>query len=68
MSVGVPATARGVAAADFVEYRLVPATFTAATWKVYAVPFTSPDTLVDVSVDSERDTVVHVDEIHDCNV
>ena len=34
MLVGVPATARGVAGADLVEYALDPAAFTAATWKV----------------------------------
>ena len=66
--VGVPATARGVAGADLVEYVLDPAAFTAATWKVYAVPLTSPATLVDVSVEAERVTVVHVVEMHDCNV
>ena len=66
---GVPATARGVAGADLVEYVLDPAAFTAATWKVYAVPLSRPVTFVEVSVDGERVTVVQLEEeVHHCNV
>jgi hypothetical protein len=64
----VPGTERGVAADDFDENTPVPAAFTAATWNVYAVPLVNPVTFTCTDVEAVRTNVVHVDEIHDCNV
>jgi hypothetical protein len=62
----VPGTARGTTAGDdFDENTPLPAAFFAATWNVYAVPFTSPVTFTEVPVEAARVKVVHVEEIHD---
>ena len=50
--VGASATLRGVTALDGSEYELVPAAFTAATLKVYEVPFTKPMTDADAVADT----------------
>jgi hypothetical protein len=49
-------------------YKPVPATFTAATWKVYDVPFVRPVTVAEVLVEAVRVNVVHVVLRHDCTV
>ena len=61
--VGAPGAvtgATGVTAADAVEYAPVPALFTAATRKTYAVPLVSPVTVAEVFGLVPSLKVVHV--------
>ena len=58
--VGASGTVRGVTDPDAVDAAPVPATLTALTLNVYAVPFVSPVTVTDVAVDAARVNVVHV--------
>ena len=68
-SVGSPEIDRGIAAAAAFANKLVPAAFTAATLKVYEVPFVRPVTVCEVAVDAGLwANEVHVPPTHDCTV
>jgi hypothetical protein len=66
--VGASATLRGVTSFDGTEYELVPAAFTAATLKVYAVPFTNPITDAEAVADTPSSYVVHVPAVQYCTM
>ena len=56
--VGAPAVVIGVDNDELDEYELVPMALTAATRKMYAVPFVRPVTVADVAVDTPSANVV----------
>ena len=58
--VGASGTVRGVTADDAVDAAPLPATLTALTRNVYAVPFDRPVTVTDVAVDAARVNVVQI--------
>ena len=57
--VGASGTVRGVTDPDAVDAVPVPATLTALTLNVYAVPFTNPVTVVEAVVDVPSAKVAH---------
>ena len=62
--VGAPGTTRGVAAFDSSEYPPMPATFFAATLKVYATPISRPLIFATTDGDTPSVTTSHNASLH----